>query len=291
MENNLIFNKERSVKACIADGWRIFALNRSIYLKNMWVYLLLAGLTGAFLSELCIQYICDHFLPAYRLTELDSDSELAKLIALPTLSETVYLLLAFVLFIMALYCCYGRMWRMMKHFSIENQLPRLSLHFSRDERSFALRMFGINMLFTIIFLILTAFVTAAALKWNTWISVALLPFFIYTICTVCVCEIWYVFKGASLKESLAYGLKHSMGIPFIIRFITFIPATALYVVCSMPPIVYALSEWAGYNSILMGDASGLPPFLPILFYVINTICLAISLLCITIRTWTLVLKI
>lgn len=291
MENNLIFNKERSIKACIADGWRIFALNRGIYLKNIWIYLLLAGFTGAFLFELGLRYTCDRFLPAYRLTEINSNPELVKLIAMPTLSEVVYLLLAFILFIVTLYCCYGRMWQIMKHFSAENQIRRLPLHFSHDERNFAFRMFVINMLFTIACFILTALISAAALKWNQWIAVMLLPLFIYTACTVCVCEIRYVLKKASLKESLVYGLKHSMGIPFIIRFITFVPTAAVYVVCSMPPIVYALSEWAGHNSILMGDTSGLPTFLPILFFVINTICMAISIWCATVRTWTLVLKV
>lgn len=291
MENNLIFDKERSVKACIADGWRIFALNRGIYLKNIWVYLLLTGLTGAFLFELCIQYACERLLPAYRLTEMKGNPELVKLIALPALSEAVYLLLAFALFIVALYCSYGRMWRMMKNFSAENQLPRPSLHFSRSERSFALRMFGINLLFTVICIILTTLITAAALKWNLWIAVLLLPLFIYSFCTAGVSEIKYVLKDATLKESLVYGLKHSLGTPFIIRFITFIPATALYVICSLPLMTYTLSEWSGHNSVLMGDASGLPAFLPILFFIINTFCLAISLWCATVRTWTLVLKV
>lgn len=291
MDTDFVFNKERSVKACIADGWRIFALNWRTYLKDLWVYLLLVGLTGAFLFELSVQYTCEHLLPAYRLTEMGGDPSLVKLIAAPAVTEAVYLLLALLLFIVAILCSYGRMWQMMKHFCTHNQMPEFPLYFSRHERAFALRTLCVNALFTVVCMVLTALVMFAALKWSLWIAAILLPLYIYTASTVCVCEIRFVLKGHSLNKSLRYTLKRSMGIPFIIQFITFIPATVLYVVFCMPLSVYLLSEWAGNSSLLMGDASGLPSFLPFLFFTLNTLGLALSMGVTTIRTWSLALKV
>ena len=45
MKENFIFTKERSVKACVIDSWRVFALNWRIYLQCCWIYVLLVGLS------------------------------------------------------------------------------------------------------------------------------------------------------------------------------------------------------------------------------------------------------
>ena len=38
MKTDIFFNKERGIKGCISDGWRIFALNWRAYIKALWAY-------------------------------------------------------------------------------------------------------------------------------------------------------------------------------------------------------------------------------------------------------------
>ena len=38
MEKKIVYNKERGIKGCIADGWKMLALNWKDYLKQTWAY-------------------------------------------------------------------------------------------------------------------------------------------------------------------------------------------------------------------------------------------------------------
>ena len=67
MEKKIVYNKERGIKGCIADGWKMLALNWKDYLKQTWAYVLFAGLANAFFIEMLLQYVCEQALPAYLL--------------------------------------------------------------------------------------------------------------------------------------------------------------------------------------------------------------------------------
>ena len=85
MEKKIVYNKERGIKGCIADGWKMLALNWKDYLKQTWAYVLFAGLTNAFFIEMLLQYVCEQALPAYLLlTSEGGDAQTAKWMAVPT---------------------------------------------------------------------------------------------------------------------------------------------------------------------------------------------------------------
>ena len=91
MSANIVFNKERSIKACMADAWRMIVLNWKDYLRNLWPYLLIASIAYALFIEFSVQYACQQLLPALLLKESGGEADVVKLLATPTLSNIVVL--------------------------------------------------------------------------------------------------------------------------------------------------------------------------------------------------------
>lgn len=290
METDIIFNKERGIKGCISDGWRIYALNWRAYVKALWAYLLFTGMAGAFFVEMNVQYVCNHLLPALRLHQMKGDSEIIKILAFPEISLLCYYLLSVVILGIAAFATQGRTIQMMQHYAVHQALPQLSLPLMKQERATTYRVFKTTIVFGIFAILFTLGIGAAAWKWEAWIAILLLPIYAYLSTTANVCELQHALQQKSFKTSLVYSLKHSMGLTFIIRLITFIPSAFLCLVFIMPAVIYALTEWAGNNSVLMDDPSGLPSYLPILFFVLNSIGIACCMLVSSVRSWTLALK-
>lgn len=290
MKTDIFFNKERGIKSCISDGWRIFALNWRAYIKALWAYLIFTGMAGAFFVEMNVQYVCNHLLPALRLYQMKGNPEIIKMLAMPELSLLCYYILSAVVLGTALFCTHSRTIQLMLHYATEQALPQLPLPLLKEERATALRILKTNLSFGLLTAIITAGILAAAWKWQPWIALTLIPLYIYVSATANVCELQHALKCKSFKSSLVYALKHSMGLTFIIQFITFIPSALLCLVFIMPTCIYALTEWAGNNSMLMDDPSGLPSYLPFMFFILNAIGLACCAFVGSVRSWTLALK-
>lgn len=290
METNIIFNKERGIKGCITDGWRIFALNWLAYIKALWAYFAFTGLAGAFFVEMNVQYACNHILPALRLYQMNGNQDIIKMLAMPEFSLLCYYVLSAVILGIAVFTTHGRTIQMMQHYAAHQAIPQLPLPLSKQERCNAFRIFKTYLVFGLVATIITIGIMTAAWKWNLWIAIVLVPFYLYIQATINVCELQYALKRKSLKLSLIYSLKHSMGLTFIIQLITFIPSVMLCMVFLMPVCIYSLTEWAANNSILMDDPSGLPSYLSVMFFLLNAIGLACCMFVGSVRSWTLALK-
>lgn len=291
MEQEIIFNKNRSIKACVADSWKIVALGWLHYLKALWPYLLIFGLTGAFFIEIFVQYATQHLLPAYRLYQIKGDPQLIEYVALPGWDLGIYLLLSLLLLVAGTYCFAGRLLRVMQFYRDTDALPsRPRIALGRAGLRYGLRLLACDALFLVCFALLAGLIGFAAFKWSVWISV-LLPFLIaYAWATVHVARLQYAFYGKPFLEALKYALKRSMGFSFLVQFITLIPSAFLWLVFGMPVAIYLLTELAANDSLLMGDPSGLPAYLPFLFFVLNSTGLALCALVSSVRTWALALK-
>lgn len=291
MSKNISFDKERSVKRCVVDAWSIFALDWRSYLKNTCVYLLFVGLAAAFGIELLVRYLSEHALPAYRLYEMKGNPDLIKLIALPQLDSAVYMALSVVVLLIACYAFAGRMLRMIRFYAGTNKLPqKMSLWLSAKERKLGLRFFVMDAFFFVLALILTALISYGALQWFKWILL-LLPvclFYIWT--TSHVARLNYAFRGQTFKEALRASLHKSLGYSLLVQMLMYIPAFFLYLTFLLPLFVYAFAALAGADSVLMGDALGIPDYLPVLFFFINSLGIAVCALVGMVRTWALAMK-
>lgn len=291
MEQTINFNKPRSIKACVIDAWRIGALNWRNYLKALWPHLLLLGITVSLFVEVAVRYATQHLLPAYKLMQYESEPKIIQYVATPNLSLGVCLLIAFICFLIGIYNFEGRLYYLIQRYSETDQFETASrikpIKEARNNSSRLLRCDALFMLCTILLLLTIGF---AALKLSLWISILLPCLCIYSWSTANVARMQYAFGRKPLGKALKFAFRRSMGMSFMVQFITFIPAVLLWLIFGMPAIIYLLTEIGGHTSALMGDATGLPAYLPFIFFILNAGGLALCALVDSVRTWALAMK-
>lgn len=291
MEQTIIFNKERSIKASAADGWRMVALGWKRYLAALWPQLLILAAAAAFLLEMTVQYVCDHALPAYLLADMGAQPEVVRAVALPSIPLGTYWTLALLIFVFAGACFLARVYSVMQVYRLTNAMPStMPLQMNRGEFEATRRIVLIAILAFLVFNLISLPVIYAALKWNPWIALVLVIIGSYLWASANLATLQYALFGKTLKASLVYGLKHGFGTSGILQFITLLPTLFGACVFLAPAVLYVCTEVAGTNSTLMSDPSGLPSYLPFLFFVINTVCFSLYKYFASLRTWTLALK-
>lgn len=291
MTPTIIFDKDRSVKACVADAWRLLARTWKRYLRAVWIYLILAGSTQALLLELFIRYIANHALPALRLSQSGGDPRIVRYILMPDGLTLLYFCLSAILCIFATYACYGRISSLIQAYKSWNVMPRLVRPaLSKTERNCGLRLLGIDALAAFITLLLLAGVWLLAVKATPWLALLIPLFTLYIWTTANVARIQFAVNGQKLKASLRYALRHSLGTPLVVQILTLIPAGLLTTIFSLPILTYMLGSWAAADSLLRGDVTTIPPVLPLLFFIVNTLCLTVILAICSWRTWALSMK-
>lgn len=291
MEQSIPFDKPRSIKACVIDAWRIGALNWRNYLKALWPHLLLLGVTAALFIETAVRYATQHLLPAYKLLQYDSDPLLVQYVALPELTTLIYLLLAFGCMLVGIYNFEGRVFKLMQSYSQTDLLEAdKQLRPNKEVRSNSLHLLRCDTLFVLVTFILTLLIGWAALSVNPWIAILLPCLYLYIWSTANVARMQHAFRRKPLGQALKFAFRRSMGMSFMVQFITLIPAVLLWLIFGMPVAIYLLTELGGHTSALMGDATGLPGYLPFLFFVLNAVGIALCALADSVRTWALAMK-
>lgn len=292
METNLTFYKDRSVKACLSDAWKIIALNWKAYFKQLFPYLLFAGLTAAFLLEVVLQYAGEQAMPAYLLFMSDGDAETARWVACPSAITTIYIVLTWGLFLFGGLCYKARLTDTMHTFVQEGTIlkKRISVQLEKTERDYMKRAFIIATLFLIAFVIVASILGWLAVKFSRWLSVAILLWGLYILPAYKQAAIQYTLLGKGLKKSVLSGLKHAWGIPFILLILSGILTAIANAAALMPVVVYTLSKLAAAQSNWAGDGWNMPAYLTMVGFLINTFCFAISCLINSYVWWTLSLK-
>ncbi|MGM9853612.1 MAG: hypothetical protein ACI30N_06575 [Muribaculaceae bacterium] len=287
MKGNCIFTKERSVKACVIDSWRVFALNWRIYLQCCWTYVLLVGLSGAFLCEMCLQYAQNQLLPAWRLHEIGGPDEAVRAFLIPALDTLVYLLLSAAVFVCSLHILGGRVGGMIVRYGQTDKLDRARIALSSEERHMAGRLLRMNLLWCSILLVACTAIGYAAMAWSQWILLLLIPVLLY-IWTTCNCaRLGYMLLPVKYKEALKVSTRRSMGLAVILQVITLLPLILAACVLLLPPVIYGLTSLAAADTRLMGDAAGYPAYLPPLYFALSALGFTLLALLGTVRTWSL----
>lgn len=291
MQNSIPYHKERSVKGCVADAWRIFALGWRSYLRNTWPFLLLCGLGAAFAFEMLTQYVSLHLLPALRLWQTGGDPELIRFFLTPDIPAALYMVLAAAVCLISVYACAGRFLELIRAYGETDSLPRqMPPRLTRSDRRSGLRLLIADILTGFITLLLLSLVSLLAVKVTRWAALAAPLLIIYIWTTGNVVRLQYALNRQPLPQALLCGLRRSLGLPFIVQILTLIPAALLWFMGSLIPALYLLGNLANCDSLLRGDAAGMPTGLPVLFFLLNTLAFAFISLVSSWRTWALSMK-
>ena len=284
-------NKSRSIKACIVDAWHLFALDWRKYLKFMAFPVLAAAMSGAFVFEMLLQYACQHLLPAYRLYQTGGDISWVQMLLLPSWAELLLLAASLLLLLVFTSFYKGKLLGKIHDYSQAHAFAdTVRINLTAKERSYAFK-YGRGILFFLIFAgLFAALITGASVKWQMRILYLLPLVLMYFWTTGNVFRLQYTLGGNKFMTAIKNALRKSLGFVFIVQILTIIPMLLLYAVFLLPACVYALSVLAAEDSFLVGDHAVMPSYLPVLFFLINTVGIAASMLFNSIRTWALVMK-
>lgn len=291
MQQTIVFDKDHSVKAAVADAWGLFARTWKRCFKASWLYLILAGSTQALLFEQLLRYESQRALPAQLMAQMGYAPELTRLVLIPDWLTIIYAVLSALLALITTYACVGRLTGLAQYYKAWNVMPRLVRPaLSRDDRRTACRLLLIDLLTAVVVLVFAALFALLAIKVSKWTLVLFPLLLIYVASTRQVARVHYAFNRLNFKVSLAKALRHSLGTPLVVQILTWIPAALLAVIFTLPAIVYALATLAASESMLRDDPTTLPAWLPVLFFVINTLCFAVLQVVAAWRFWALGMK-
>lgn len=291
MEKKIVYNKERGIKGCMADGWKMLALNWKSYVKQLWAYVLFAGLANAFFIEILLQYVCEQAMPAYLLFTSEGDLQTAKWMATPTWCNGIYMLLATLLFVFANLCVGVRYFSVINYYKANNCMPKTcKLALQKCDWQCMGRIVRALLCTALPACLISALVVFLALKYTLWLLVVVLLIGVFMSSCSTLCTMKYGLSNRTLIQSLKYAFKHALGIPFILMLLVLIPTTFCTLVLSLPETLYILSRMAATKSMLGSDSFGLPSYLPFVFFIANALCYALIGIARSYFVWTLSLK-
>ena len=294
MDNHIDFNKQRSIKSCISDGWKIFALQWRAYLRFQWPTLLLAALFGGLLPLGMVSYIDAYLLPASALREIGIPDEIVRQAALPGGGFLVQATIVTIAAVVAWMLCKGALYTQMRECRHSGGLPA-GLPFRQWHPILrnAIRCFVADAALALLWLLPCAVIAYAALTWSKWLFLLLLPLFIAAKVTGTEVELRHELDGVPLPSAFrrAYGtgLRQAGGL-FLVRLLTGIPCTFLGLGALLPVIALTLASTTNTNGLLVGDPDGLPSLFYLLFYGVSAIAAFLLFLIFGVRTWACALK-
>lgn len=290
--SNITFDKERGIKGCMADAWKIVALNWKTYFMALLPWTIFAGMAQAFLVEMCKQYICQHAVPAYLLWQQGAPHELAKAVSLPVWHEALYLALAFFVALVATLGFVARVFKLVRCYKASGHMNGMkSFMLDTLDRKTLKRTFLSVIVFVMAILVIGAPFIYAALKWQAWIVAVYGVIVLYLLSAFVIFTLRYALYMLRFKSALCDALKRAFGITFNLMLLTAIPVGICAVVLLMPVLLYVCSSMAAVKSELMGDVAVLPSYVTVLFFVVDAIGMAASLLAATYGVWVLSLKV
>ena len=284
-------NKSRSIKASIVDSWSLFALDWRQYLKQIIYPALATGLAGAFAFEMCLQYFCEHLLPAYRMYQTGASVSWLKLMLIPAWSDIVYILSALFVFFFFMTYYRGKLLGMVSGYATKGYFAeKQDLILCPQERIFAKKYVALSLLWFVVVGTILFLIAWIAVKWQTKLLM-LIPFvWVYLGSTNHVVQLNFTLGNKTFVQSLKLGFCKSLGLAFILQALTMLPMLLLLGVFTLPAVVYALSEMAVCDSLLVGDSVTVPSLIPFLFFLFNTLGFASLLVLNSVRTWALTMK-
>lgn len=276
MTTDLSFDKDRSIKACIADGWRIMTDHWRGWLKNLWPMLLILSTIYALWIEMVTQWLGQHALPALRLSQSGAAPEIVRYVLSNDILWLVYIFITTlgVVVMTALYA--GRTGLLINKLQGNNDIQTvIRPYITKQERRKGWRLLAVDAFYALCFILIFAGIFILSNKvgkyWILWI--ALLPaIWLYSAAKIsrlgCMCH------SLTSRQAITLGLRRSLGQPFIVLLLSVIPRLLAGCPMLLLPCIYILSNLASYDSLLREDESNLPRWLPLIFMALNLFALA-----------------
>lgn len=296
MEQAIRYYKQRSLTACIADGWRITALGWKKLLKDTWIYAALFGLSTAFVLIQLTTILSRHVLPALRLQAEKADERLVSLIATPDALTACCFFLSLVLFIFSYYLYKGRAFTTIGYYKRHDRhcglMPATLL---QSDRRMILGLISVDgPLFLLSLLALSAALYSLTTPLGTGLSVSLTVVSVVLLIVIAswgrIARIERTVNRLPLLAALKTGFRKSLGTSFILLLLTALPLSLFVAVCLLPAAIYFLASLANADSVLVGDSSGMPGYLTFVFFLLTALGFTLSALAAELPAWALALK-
>lgn len=284
------WRKQRGMRRCLLDGWRMVACGWKGYMRSLWATALAKALCAAFLLELFVQYISHFAQPAFRIWQTSPDSPLVGLLLYPDWSTALYMLIASIFMIACVYLLKGKLYEVIHGYACREgfgKRPRWGI--SPLALQSAYKSFKMDVLLYIPAIALL--IICSLLLKSHWAACL-------SLCGLILVALWsvagvarplYAFYGLSLAASLKTTFRKEWHRTWPLRFVEEIFILAVGFVCWLSPITYILTVSAGTDSVLMGDPAGIPSYVPLLFFLTNALGFFVLFMFTTVAQWPVVL--
>ncbi len=289
------FHHHRSIRACVFDGWRVFALAPKRFLAQLLPYALLVGAALAYLLYAVVDFCARTLVPAHFYLSEGQEAESVWQLYSPQTSDYAHLGIALLVAVVICFVAKAALWEQIKVFKQTGALPTRGLLLPKKSlwlRCF--RLFAWNALLFLAWLLPSALIGAVA--WLTdlpWLSLLALPIALVLMAIGTPGRVAFMVGDTPFKQALATtwqkGARHCGGY-IIVILITAIPLLALAAALLLPYASIPFACFADAVNVELGEASGLPEHFAALHIGVATIALCGTAFISTFQTWALAFK-
>ncbi len=287
------FRKERGLKSCIAEGWKLLALRFRTFMKPLWFPLLLAGVGGAFFVSVALRLCLQTLLPARVYMAAGLDAEVAKMFFMPDILSLLLLFVAMSAMFLGFSIARGAVYAQILHYVEADALPKAGWFLPTDVlRKASGRVLLFSAMSWIAALLLGGIVLWASLRFSLWLLLLLIPIFVIRSVYSAIGEQFYLLRGLSLLDAIRASFTHEgfSGGYFPLLLLMFVPMAFLCVSALLPSSILLFSYFTNEMGVLLGDISGMPRYLDLLLPLLTVIGFSVSLIGMVLRTWVLAFR-
>lgn len=285
----LSFEKTRSVRACLADAWRAYALQPGKYVVFLAIPLLLAGLAFTAAGYVVGLFYTDCLLPLRLFARTGADAAALWKAWDPPVRAWMLVGAAILLTATGFFAWSGAAAAQIRYVRRAGRLPRATdTAVWRDALCCGGRALAVAALETVVMAVVGGGVGWLCAK-SSGLWLALFAVIAVYVCvTGAIVTVSYAVEHRSFRSSLSLATKgflRMFGGFLIIGLLTFVPIGIVTFVAHLPLLTLQLSAHAAAMSCLMGDAVSAPALTPALYFSCGTMIGAFSLFNITMQLW------
>jgi len=293
-KNVIPFFRDRSLMACVADGWKIFSRNWRAYLRFQGLHLLLAAAGTALFGFLLMRLVADCLLPAGLLWREGVPGDVLLAAYVPDAAFWTMAAVGLLCLVVGRGYWKGCVYTQIRLYRATDALPEKSgLVLRRDVRRAALRGMAEELFVTGFVLVSVGLLTAAAWYGSVWLLLLLIPLAVYVSVTARLLELRFLVQehkpGRALRLSVLHDFRLFGGF-LILSLLAFLPAAALVGVASLPVFILQCSWLTDAVGVLKGDAGGLPPYFDMMYILAALLQGFIYYFAFGLQRWILALK-
>lgn len=252
----IVFYKERSIKSCLTDAWKVTSLNWKNYLFTLLPMLIFAGGADALFIDASLRFFLLSDFPALFFLNVFSWNGIIMVIMAMPKALIFYLIVTILLCGISHLLLFSHLVRLIRDYSKKDTISRIrGLRINREEWPCLWRTMWTFLSFGLIICLSSIMIIAIAFKYSLLILFILPILLLYLHSAYRIHSIGYALFYWPLKRSIVYSLKHAFGLGFILQILVIIPIGCAVLICDLPILVYVLSLFAELQNVALGDIS------------------------------------